>query len=85
MANPKSNPSSEPEENDSPAPKVGQAIRAGSGVRQGPVWQFRKNGTNRVYDIDAEHLDIMRNRADLSYIGTEPLPPPRKTGALIQR
>lgn len=39
-----------------------------------PVYTFRKNGTNRTFDVDDAHVQIMRDRSDLTYIGTIPLP-----------
>ncbi len=38
------------------------------------VYLFRKNGTQRVFEVDTHHLKVMRNRSDLTYIGKTPLP-----------
>lgn len=48
------------------------------------TYTFRKNGTDRTWEIDADHVDIMRKRNDLTYIGSAPLPPPRNEGVVIR-
>jgi hypothetical protein len=42
------------------------------------VYLFRQNGTVRVYEVDALHLNAMRFRSDLTYVGTIPLPSLKK-------
>ncbi len=39
-----------------------------------PVYIFRKNGTQRTFEVDLEHLRVMATRNDLTYIGDTPLP-----------
>lgn len=39
------------------------------------VYPFRRNGTDRVYEVDAAHVKTFISRkSDLTYIGTIPLP-----------
>ncbi len=45
-----------------------------SDIKKGTVYPFRRNGTDRVYEVDYAHLNPMAHRTDMTYIGTIPLP-----------
>lgn len=64
-----------PEQIDAPEQEAAEQEQPSKVTVAVPVtYIFRKNGTQRTFEVDEHHVKVMMNRNDLTYIGDIPLP-----------